>query len=97
MSTPLSMEELSADVALRWDGYSPARNLVRDYGRKVGFPLWFKDHDPNATDEVSIRYNLEKYKENIVELVDVVQEIIWGEGCEQAAPSRIGVKHTAWA
>jgi len=97
MSTPLSMEELSADVALRWDGYSPARNLVRDYGRKVGFPLWFKDHDPNATDEVSIRYNLEKFKENVVELVDAVQELIWEEGCEPSRASKIRKERRVWA
>ena len=92
-----NMEELAQDVARRWDGHSPAYNLVRDYGRTYGFPLWFKDHDPDAQDEVSIRYNLERFKENIIELVDAVQELIWGEDCEQAAPSRIGVKHTAWA
>jgi len=85
-----NMEELSADIARKWDGHSPARNLVRDYGRRIGFPLWFTGDLEDAGDNLA-------FFDNVEELIDLVQELIWGEDCEQAAPSRIGVKHTAWA
>ena len=90
MNAPLNMEELSADVARRWDGHSPARNLVRDYGRQIGFPLWFTGDLEDIGDNLA-------FFDNTEELIDAVQEILWGDDCKPVSASKIGKKHVAWA
>jgi len=85
-----TMEELAYDVARRWDGHSTARNLVRDYGREVGFPLWF------TGDLLIPRDNLAFY-DDTEELIELVTEEIYGEYCEPMSVTNIGKRRPVWA
>ena len=83
-----TLEELSADIARRWDGYSTARNLVRDYGNTIGFPMWF------TGDLLVPRDNLAFY-DNIEELIEFVNDELYD--CEPVAVSSIGKRRVVWS
>jgi len=85
-----TIEELAVDIARRWDGHSTARNLVRQYSEEIGLPCWFTGFPGIPSDELL-------FMDNVDELIETVQEEMYGEACEQIPVSSFGRGRVVWA
>ena len=85
-----TIDELAREIARHWDGQATARVLVREYGLSEGFPVWLFEEPENWED------NLDQFKKNVDELVELVTEEIYGERCDPVAISNIGKRRPVW-
>ena len=79
-----TLDELARNIARHWDGESTARVLVREYGKEIGFPMWMVYGDWQIA------------RSNIDDLIELVNEEIYGEDCDPVSVSNIGKRRVAW-
>ena len=79
-----TLDELARNIARHWDGQSTAHVLVREYGKEYGFPMWMVYDDWQIA------------RSDIDDLIELVDEEIYGEDCDPVSVSNIGKRRVAW-